>query len=165
MKDGLYARMDTAANFTGLAKGQIENQAKGKGVPYYDGLRFHRVISKANGDVHDFMVQGGDPMGTSTGGPGYTFDDEIHPEIKHDGPGVLSMANAGPGTNGNQFFITHLATPWLDGKHTVFGKVIEGQEVVDQTRQGDLIHSVEILAVGEEAQSFDAPKAFSETQS
>ncbi len=116
----------TVANFEKLAK-----------QGFYDGLKFHRVIA-------DFMIQGGCPKGTGTGGPGYTFEDEFHPDLKHDGPGVLSMANAGPNTNGSQFFITHVATPWLDGKHSVFGRVLEGQDVVDAIRQGDIMEKVTV---------------------
>ena len=126
----------TVANFVNLAE---------RG--YYDGVTFHRVIS-------NFMIQGGDPTGTGRGGPGYRFEDEFHPSRRHDGPGVLSMANAGPGTNGSQFFITHRATPWLDGKHSVFGQVVQGQEVVDRIRQGDALKSVEIRPQGEEAQAW-----------
>ena len=118
----------TVGNFVALAEGNLENTAKPQGTPYYNGLKFQRVIA-------DFMIQGGCPLGTGTGSPGYQFDDEFHPELRHTGPGVLSMANAGPGTNGSQFFITHVATPWLDGKHTVFGNVIEGQDVVDAVAQ------------------------------
>ena len=116
----------TVASFVNLAK---------RG--YYDGLSFHRVIA-------DFMIQGGCPRGTGTGGPGYTFEDECRSELRHDKPGVLSMANAGPGTNGSQFFITHVATPWLDGKHTVFGEIVDAgdQAVVDAVRQGDRIESL-----------------------
>jgi cyclophilin family peptidyl-prolyl cis-trans isomerase len=123
------------------------------GKPYYDGLKFHRVIP-------DFMIQGGCPLGTGTGDGGYKFDDEFHPSLKHDKPGVLSMANAGPGTNGTQFFITHVPTPWLDGKHTVFGHVVEGQDVVDSVAQNDLIDSIEIIRVGEEAEKWNAIEAF-----
>lgn len=170
MKDGLYAHFTTnkgnilvelkpehtpgtVANFVGLAEGQLENKAKPLGEPYYDGLKFHRVIA-------DFMIQGGDPAGNGTGGPGYNFEDEFHPELKHDRAGVLSMANAGPGTNGSQFFITHNATPWLDGKHTVFGFVVEGLDVVNTISQGDQIETLEIKRVGEAAEAFDAVKTF-----
>jgi peptidyl-prolyl cis-trans isomerase B (cyclophilin B) len=117
---------ETVANFEKLVN---------KG--FYNGLKFHRVIP-------DFMVQTGCPKGTGTGGPGYTFKDEFHKDLKHTGPGVLSMANAGPNTNGSQFFITHVATPWLDGKHSVFGQVIEGQKVVDAIKQGDVMQTVTI---------------------
>lgn len=121
----------TVANFEKLA-----------GEGFYNGLKFHRVIA-------DFMVQTGCPKGTGTGGPGYQFADEFHKDLKHDGPGVLSMANSGPNTNGSQFFITHVATPWLDGKHSVFGQVVEGQKVVDAVRQGDVMTEV---TVAEEAE-------------
>ena len=170
MQDGLYARFNTTkgeivvaleyqktpgtvGNFVALAEGNMENSAKPQGNPYYDGLKFHRVIP-------DFMIQGGCPQGTGTGNPGYQFDDEIHSDLKHDGPGVLSMANAGPGTNGSQFFITHVETPWLDGKHTVFGKVAEGQDIVDAIAQGDAIENVTIERVGAEAEAFNAIEAF-----
>jgi len=170
MQDGLYAKFNTTkgsilvnleykktpgtvGNFVGLAEGNLENQAVPQGKPYYNGLKFHRVIA-------DFMIQGGDPQGTGAGGPGYKFDDEIHPDLKHDGPGVLSMANAGPGTNGSQFFITHIETAWLDGKHTVFGKVVEGQEIVNAVEQGDAIDSLEILRVGADAENFNAVETF-----
>lgn len=170
MKDGIYARFHTtqgdilvrlthnktpgtAGNFVSLAEGKLKNTVRQEGKPYYDNLTFHRVIP-------DFMIQGGCPAGTGTGDPGYKFDDEFHPDLKHNGPGVLSMANAGPGTNGSQFFITHTATPWLDGKHTVFGQVTEGQDVVDAIKQGDRILRLEILRVGKEAEAWDALKAF-----
>ncbi|MEE2800888.1 MAG: peptidylprolyl isomerase [Bacteroidota bacterium] len=170
MQEGLYAKFDTTkgeilvqlhydktpgtvGNFVALAEGNLENQAKPQGTPYYDGLKFHRVIP-------DFMIQGGDPQGTGAGGPGYKFDDEFHPELRHDGPGVLSMANAGPGTNGSQFFITHVETAWLDDKHTVFGKVMEGQDVVDAIEQGDKIKKVSILRQGENAEAFNAVESF-----
>jgi len=141
----------TVGNFVALAEGNLENSAKEQGNPYYDGLKFHRVIP-------DFMIQGGCPSGTGTGGPGYKFDDEIHPDLKHDGPGKLSMANSGPATNGSQFFITHIETPWLDGKHTVFGNVVEGQNIVDAVTQGDEM-SVQIVRVGTEAEAFNAVEA------
>ena len=131
----------TVANFVNLAQ---------RG--FYDGLAFHRVIP-------DFMIQGGCPEGSGRGGPGYRFADECTPQLRHDGPGVLSMANAGPGTNGSQFFITHVATPWLDGKHTVFGSVIEGQDVVNAIGQGDRINKLRILRVGANAQAFQADQA------
>jgi peptidylprolyl isomerase len=139
----------TVCNFVALAEGKMNNTT---GKPFYDGLPFHRVIE-------NFMIQGGDPLGNGTGGPGYRFPDEIVPSLKHDGPGVLSMANAGPGTNGSQFFITHVATPWLDGQHTVFGKVVQGQPVVNAVRQGDRITRVEIIRNGTEAQAFKADQA------
>lgn len=170
MQDGIYAKFNTpkgsilvklthdktpgtVGNFVGLAEGQLENTAKPMGTPYYNGLKFHRVIP-------DFMIQGGCPLGTGTGDAGYKFDDEFHPELKHDRPGVLSMANAGPGTNGSQFFITHIPTDWLDNKHTVFGHVVEGQEVVDAVAQGDTIESIEIIREGEEAKNWNAIEAF-----
>jgi len=115
----------------------VANFEKLVGKKFYDGLVFHRVIP-------DFMIQGGCPDGRGTGGPGYKFEDEFHPDLKHDGPGILSMANAGPNTNGSQFFITHVATPWLNGKHSVFGKVIEGQDVVDSIEQGDTMKTVTV---------------------
>ena len=170
MKDGLYAKFHTSkgiivveltykktpgtvANFVGLSEGDIKNDSKEIGEPYYNGLKFHRVIP-------DFMIQGGCPKGSGTGGPGYQFDDEFSDELKHDSPGVLSMANSGPGTNGSQFFITHIATNWLDGKHTVFGKVQEGQEVVDKIKQDDLLNMIEIIRVGIEAKKWNALSAF-----
>jgi FKBP-type peptidyl-prolyl cis-trans isomerase len=143
----------TVGNFVALAEGNMENSVKPQGQPYYNGLNFHRVIS-------DFMIQGGCPLGTGTGDAGYKFDDEFHPELRHDKPGVLSMANAGPGTNGSQFFITHLATPWLDDKHSVFGFVESGQDVVDAIEQGDKLESLTIVRVGEEAENWNAIEAF-----
>ena len=133
---------NTVANFEKLA-----------GDGFYNGLAFHRVIDK-------FMIQTGCPQGTGTGGPGYTFEDEFDDSLKHDSPGILSMANAGPNTNGSQFFITHIATPWLDNNHTVFGSVHHGQEVVDEIAQGDTIDSVEIIRVGVDAENFNAVEAF-----
>ncbi len=141
----------TVANFAGLAMGTKDSNQK-PGKKFYDGLVFHRVID-------DFMIQGGDPQGTGMGGPGYQFPDEFHPSLTHDGPGVLSMANAGPDTNGSQFFITHNATPWLDFKHSVFGKVRKGQEVVDAIEKGDKIVEVTIIPKGKEAEAFKTDQA------
>ena len=143
----------TVGNFVGLSLGLISNSIKPLGEAYYNGLKFHRVIN-------DFMIQAGCPIGTGTGDPGYKFDDEFHNELKHDRPGVISMANAGPSTNGSQFFITHVETPWLDNKHTVFGNVIDGMDVVNSISQNDEIMSVKINAVGDKAKAFDAAKAF-----
>ena len=143
----------TVGNFVGLSLGLISNSIKPLGEAYYNGLKFHRVIN-------DFMIQAGCPFGTGTGDPGYKFDDEFHSELKHDRPGVISMANAGPSTNGSQFFITHVETPWLDNKHTVFGNVIDGMDVVNSISQNDEIISVKINAVGDKAKAFDAAKAF-----
>lgn len=144
----------TVANFVGLAEGKftIFDTISFK-KPFYNGLKFHRVIK-------DFMIQGGDPSGNGTGGPGYKFYDEPREDLTHDGPGVLSMANSGPATNGSQFFITHKATPWLDGKHTVFGKVLKGQEVVDAIAQDDLMNSVKIIRVGKKAKKWKASAVF-----
>jgi len=170
MQDGIYAKFNTSkgaitvklthdktpgtvGNLVALAEGSLENNVKPQGTPYYDGLKFHRVIP-------DFMIQGGCPLGTGTGDGGYKFDDEFHPDLTHNGPGILSMANAGPGTNGTQFFITHIATPWLDNKHTVFGHVVEGQDVVDAIAQGDTLDTLEILRVGAAAEAWNAVEAF-----
>ena len=170
MKDGLYALIKTSkgdinvlleftktpgtvANFVGLAEGLIDNTAKPLGDPYYNGLKFHRVIN-------DFMIQGGCPLGNGTGDPGYKFDDEFNPDLGHDKAGILSMANSGPSTNGSQFFITHVETPWLDNKHTVFGNVVKGMGVVNSISQNDEIISITINAVGEKAEKFDSVKVF-----
>ena len=170
MKEGLYAKISTnkgdiiillhhdkvpgtVANFIGLSEGDIKNKHKSNKTPYYDGLKFHRVIP-------DFMIQTGCPLGTGTGDPGYKFDDEFHPELKHDKPGVLSMANSGVSTNGSQFFITHVPTPWLDNKHSVFGQVVEGQNIVDEIEQNDVIESCSIQRIGEEAEKWNAVDNF-----
>ncbi len=170
MNNGIYAKFTTSkgeilvnlefektpgtvGNFVALAEGNLENSVKSQGTPYYNGLNFHRVIP-------DFMIQGGCPQGTGTGNPGYKFDDEFHSELKHDRPGVLAMANSGPATNGSQFYITHVSTPWLDNKHTVFGAVVEGQDVVDSVAQGDVLKTLEIIRVGEAAEKFNAVEAF-----
>ena len=171
LEDGLFAQLETnkgdilmklnkektpntVANFVSLAEGDnkfVSDNFQNK--KFYNGIIFHRVIK-------DFMIQGGDPTASGSGGPGYRFDDEIT-DLKHDGPGILSMANAGKNTNGSQFFITHKETPWLDGKHTVFGKVVEGLNVVDSIEQNDTIFEVKIIRIGNDAKKFDASKIFS----
>jgi len=147
----------TVANFISLAEGdnpQVNEKYKGK--KFYDGLKFHRVIK-------DFMIQGGDPLGNGSGDPGYKFKDEIVADLKHSGPGILSMANSGPGTNGSQFFITHKETTWLNGKHTVFGHVVSGQDVVNAIAQEDVITKMTIVRKGKEAKKFNAAKVFGDS--
>jgi len=170
MQEGLYAQIKTnkgeiililhhdkapgtVANFINLSEGKIKNSHKPMNVPYYDGLKFHRVIP-------DFMIQTGCPNGTGTGDPGYKFDDEFHPELRHNKPGILSMANSGVSTNGSQFFITHVATNWLDDKHTVFGEVVEGLNIVNEIQQDDVIDSIIILRVGDEAEKWNSTEVF-----
>lgn len=171
LEDGIYAQFNTTkgevlvklehektpmtvANFVGLAEGKFVFQDSIKiEKPLYDGLKFHRVIA-------DFMIQGGDPMGTGLGGPGYKFYDETRADLKHNKGGLLSMANSGSATNGSQFFITHKETPWLDGKHTIFGHVVKGMDVVNTIAQDDLMNTVKIVRVGKVAKKFDATKTF-----
>jgi len=182
LKDGLYANLQTTkgnlivkfedkkspvtvANFVGLAEGKIDNKSKAKGVPFYDGTIFHRVIK-------DFMIQGGDPKGTGAGDPGYKFEDEKN-DLKHTGKGILSMANSGPNTNGSQFFITEVATPWLDGRHTIFGEVVKGDDVIDaianvekgaqdKPKTDIVLEKVSIFSKGDEYKGYDAAKTFNE---
>jgi cyclophilin family peptidyl-prolyl cis-trans isomerase len=171
LPDGLYARIATdkgdilcalefekapltVCSFAGLAEGKLKTNVR-QGQPFFDGLTFHRVVKSPS----PFVIQGGCPQGSGTGGPGYRFRDEIAPSLKHTGPGMLSMANAGPGTNGSQFFITLAATPWLDGKHAIFGRVVEGMDVVNRIEQGDAMRRVEILRVGAKAREFKADQA------
>ena len=182
LKDGLYANFQTSkgnmivkfedkkapvtiTNFVGLAEGKIQNKAKAKGVPYYDGTIFHRVIK-------DFMIQGGDPKGTGMGDPGYKFDDEKN-DLQHTGKGILSMANSGPNTNGSQFFITEVATPWLDGRHTVFGEVVNGKDVIDSIANVEkgpqdkpktdvVLEKVSVFTKGDEYKNYDAAAIFNE---
>jgi len=185
LNDGLYAQMETSkgnmiielfekdapltvANFVGLAEGTKENKAKPPGTPFYDGIIFHRVIK-------NFMIQGGDPDGKGTGGPGYDFEDEFFSDKKHDKKGVLSMANSGPNTNGSQFFITEVPTPWLDGKHTIFGQVIDGLDVIDtianvekgpqdKPKEDIMINHVYIIKKGDQYKNYDGGKAFEKAQ-
>ncbi|WP_392438068.1 peptidylprolyl isomerase [Cruoricaptor ignavus] len=182
LNDGLYANLQTSqgnmlvkfeeekspvtvANFIGLAEGKIDNNKKPKGVPFYDGTIFHRVIQ-------DFMIQGGDAQGTGMGDPGYKFEDEKN-DLKHTGKGILSMANSGPNTNGSQFFITQVPTPWLDGKHTVFGKVVEGEQVIDKIAAVEkgpqdkpktdvVLEKVSVFSKGNQYKDYDAAKVFNE---
>jgi len=166
LPEGLYARMKTSkgdillkleyqkapltvCNFVGLAEGRLD---AAKGRRFYDGLTFHRVVA-------DFVVQGGDPNGDGSGDPGYQFANEISADLKHDGPGVLAMANAGPDTNGCQFYITLKAAPWLDGSYSIFGHVVEGMDVVQKIAQGDKISKVEIIRVGAAANAFKVDQA------
>lgn len=146
----------TVANFIALAEGKntFVTDDKLKGKPFFDGLKFHRVIK-------DFMIQGGDPSGNGSGGPGYAFKDEFT-DLKHNKPGILSMANSGPTTNGSQFFITHKETPWLDGKHTIFGHVTSGMNIVNSIAQNDVITKITIVRKGALAKKFDAPKVFAD---
>jgi peptidyl-prolyl cis-trans isomerase A (cyclophilin A) len=182
LSNGLYANLQTSkgnmivkfedkkspvtvANFIGLAEGKIDNTAKPKGQPFYDGTIFHRIIK-------NFMLQGGDPKGTGMGDPGYKFDDERN-DLKHTEKGTLSMANSGPNTNGSQFFITEVPTPWLDGKHTIFGEVVVGKDIVDviakvetgaqdKPKTAVVLEKVSIFSKGEEYKNYDAAKVFAD---
>ena len=180
LPDGLYAEIETTkgtiilfldytkapvtvANFVTLTEGKnpfVSKELKEK--PFYDGLKFHRVISKTNGDAEDFMIQGGDPLGNGSGDAGYKFKDELT-DLRFDNGGLLAMANSGPGTNSSQFFITLKETSWLDGKHTIFGHVVEnGMEVVNAVTQNDIIKKITIIRKGEAVKKFDALKVFSD---
>ena len=180
LKDGLYAEIETSkgtilceldykkapvmvANFVTLAEGKnnfVSEEFRGK--PFYNGLKFHRVISKQNGDAEDFMIQTGDPLGNGSGDAGYKCKDEIT-DLKHEKPGILSMANSGPNTNSSQFFITLVPTPWLDGKHSVFGRVVgEGMTIANLMVKDDVIKIVTIIRKGEDVKKFDAVKVFSD---
>lgn len=147
----------TVANFVGLVEGKMPNTARSPGTPYYDGVPFHRVIP-------EFMIQSGDPDGNGRGGPGYSFRDEFDTNLRHNGPGILGMANAGPHTNGSQFYITHVAVPILDYRHTVFGHVVMGQEVVDAIQQGDRIETLRIIRNGASMQDYGPPSIVQEIQ-
>jgi peptidyl-prolyl cis-trans isomerase A (cyclophilin A) len=170
LKSGLYAKITTnkgeilcfldhvrapmtVANFVGLAEGRIKNNFRGEGEPFFDGLTFHRV-------VNNFVIQGGDPMGTGAGNPGYFFRDEFHNELRHDRPGTLAMANSGRNTNGCQFYITHNPLPQLDQGYNVFGHVVKGMDVVNAIQIGDTMDKVEILRKGSAANNFDAAATF-----
>lgn len=170
LPDGLYAEIQTAkgniviflefqksplavANFAGLAEGKIPNTARPAGVPYFDSLTFHRVVK-------DFVIQGGDPKGNGTGGPGYAFKDYFHSDLSHDSAGVVAMANAGPNTNGSQFYITLKATPQLDGHYVIFGHVVRGMDVVNSIRQGDMIYHVVIIRKGKAVKKYDPLEVF-----
>ncbi|MCB0733371.1 MAG: peptidylprolyl isomerase [Flavobacteriales bacterium] len=165
-KEGLFAEMVTSkgtiiftleyekapitvANFVGLAEGAIENSHRPLGTPFFDSLIFHRVEP-------NFVIQGGDPMGNGYGGPGYRFKTEVSSDLKHDKAGTVAMANSGPNSNGSQFYITHIPTPFLDGGYNVFGYVISGMDVVNSIQVGDTIESVTIIRLGKEAKDFDA---------